>query len=71
MREEFNGFKTRILKENLCAYYVHCFVHQLQLALVDVGKKHTEFASLFSLTTWIVDVVRVSTKHCDIFQEKQ
>ena len=27
MQGEFNGLKTLILKENPCAYYVHCFAH--------------------------------------------
>ena len=66
MRGEFNGLKTLILKENPSAYYVHCFAHQLQLALVAVAKKHTEVASLFSLTTRIVNVVGASAKRCDI-----
>ncbi|XP_038701805.1 uncharacterized protein LOC119998524 [Tripterygium wilfordii] len=35
-----NGLKTLILRENECAYYIHCFAHQLQLALVGVVKKH-------------------------------
>ena len=51
MRREFNGLKTLILKENPCAYYVHCFAHQLQLTLVVVAKKHIKIASLFTLTT--------------------
>ncbi|XP_077239725.1 uncharacterized protein LOC143880628 [Tasmannia lanceolata] len=33
MQGEFNGLKALILKENEYAYYVHCFAHQLQLAL--------------------------------------
>ena len=39
MQGEFNGLKTLILKENPCAFYIHCFAHQLQLALVAVAKK--------------------------------
>ncbi|XP_029154535.1 uncharacterized protein [Arachis hypogaea] len=39
MQGEFNGLKTLILKENSYAFYVHCFAHQLQLALVTVAKK--------------------------------
>ena len=70
MRGEFNGLKTLILKENPYAYYVHCFAHQLQLALVAVAKKHTEIASLFILTTRIVNVVGASAKRCDILREK-
>ena len=40
MRGEFNGLKTLILKENECIFYVHCFAHQLQLALVTEAKNH-------------------------------
>ena len=40
MQGELNGLKTLILKENEYAYYIHCFAHQLQLALVSVAKKH-------------------------------
>ena len=29
MQGEFNGLKTLILKDNECAFYVHCFAHQL------------------------------------------
>ena len=39
MQGEFNGLKALILNENESAFYVHCFAHQLQLALVAVAKK--------------------------------
>ena len=39
MQGEFNGLKTLIMKENEWAFYVHCFAHQLQLALMVVVKK--------------------------------
>ena len=29
MQGEFNGLKTLILKESICAYYIYCFAHQL------------------------------------------
>lgn len=44
MRGEFNGLKALILKENPSAYYVHCFAHQLQLALVVVAINHSRVA---------------------------
>ncbi|KAM2968407.1 hypothetical protein FF1_028557 [Malus domestica] len=47
MRGELNGLKTKILREQPCAYYVHCFAHQLQLALVAVAKKNIDIASFF------------------------
>ncbi|XP_047256032.1 SCAN domain-containing protein 3-like [Capsicum annuum] len=42
MQGEFNGLKTLIMKDTPSAYSVHCFVHQLQLTLVAVAKKHHE-----------------------------
>ena len=40
MSGEFIGLKSIILKENESAFFVHCFAHQLQLALIGVAKKH-------------------------------
>ena len=71
MRAEFNGLKTLILKENEYAYYVHCFSHQLQLALVVVAKNHIQIAILFNLVANIVNVVGASCKWRDILKEKQ
>ncbi|XP_020409905.1 zinc finger MYM-type protein 1-like [Prunus persica] len=41
MNAEFNGLKTLIMKESPCAFYVHCFAYQLQLALVSLAKNHS------------------------------
>ena len=71
MRGEFNGLKTLILKEDEYAYYVHCFSHQLQLALVAVAKNHIQIATLFNLVANIVNVVGASCKRLDILREKQ
>ena len=38
MQGDFNGLKTLSLK-NPYAFYIHCFAHQIQLALVAVAKK--------------------------------
>ena len=62
--------KTLILEENESAYYVHCFAHQLQLALIFVAKKHEEVNFLFNLVSMLVNVVGVSAKHRDILREK-
>ncbi|XP_022875777.1 zinc finger MYM-type protein 1-like [Olea europaea var. sylvestris] len=40
MSGEFNGLKHLILRENPHAMYVHCFAHQLQLAIVGASCKH-------------------------------
>lgn len=47
MRGAINGLKSLILKESPCAYYVHCFAHQLQLTLVAVAKKNVDCSVLF------------------------
>ena len=60
-----------ILKENEYAYYVHCFSHPLQLALVAVAKNHIQIVTLFNLVANIVNVVGASCKRLDILREKQ
>ncbi|XP_074323473.1 uncharacterized protein LOC141660387 [Apium graveolens] len=52
MQGKFNGFKALILKENSSAYYIHCFAHQLQLALVGVVKNMLMFLNFF--LSWLV-----------------
>ncbi|XP_028061799.1 zinc finger MYM-type protein 1-like [Camellia sinensis] len=71
MQCELNGLKTLILRENPCAYYVYCFSHQLQLALIVVAKNHNQVALLFTLVTNVVNVVRASCKRRDILRDKQ
>ncbi|KDO37268.1 hypothetical protein CISIN_1g0356712mg, partial [Citrus sinensis] len=55
--------------ENESAYNVHCFAHQLQLALISVAKKHEDVNSLFNLVSMLVNVVGVSAKRCDILHK--
>ena len=38
MKGDIKGLKTLIMKESPCAYYIHCFAHQLQLVFVVVAK---------------------------------
>ncbi|XP_047250065.1 uncharacterized protein LOC124885857 [Capsicum annuum] len=40
MQGEINGLKALILHETPSAYCIHCFAHQLQLALVAVAKNY-------------------------------
>ncbi|XP_073133302.1 uncharacterized protein [Henckelia pumila] len=68
---EINGLKTLILKENECVYYVHCFAHQLQLALVAVTKNHINIASLFHVLCNIVNVVGGPCKCHDASRDKK
>ncbi|XP_057719287.1 uncharacterized protein LOC130933681 [Arachis stenosperma] len=71
MQGEFNGLKSMILKENACAFYVHCFAHQLQLALVVVAKKQVEIALLFNLLASLCNIVGASCKGKDMLRESQ
>ncbi|XP_047312759.1 zinc finger MYM-type protein 1-like [Impatiens glandulifera] len=42
MRGSWNGLQALFLKECSCAYYVHCFAHRLQLALIAAAEKEPE-----------------------------
>ncbi|XP_047308075.1 zinc finger MYM-type protein 1-like [Impatiens glandulifera] len=42
MRRSWNGLQALFLKDCSCAYYVHCFAHWLQLALIAVAEKEME-----------------------------
>ncbi|XP_031265295.1 zinc finger MYM-type protein 1-like [Pistacia vera] len=71
MQGEFNGLKTLVLKENRCAYYIHCFAHQLQLAFVALAKNHDDVNDLFNIVVIVVNIVNVSSKHCNLLRDKQ
>ncbi|XP_022861534.1 zinc finger MYM-type protein 1-like, partial [Olea europaea var. sylvestris] len=62
MRGEYNGLKTLILNENPSAYYIHCFAHQLQLALIAVAQKHPKIEIFFTSVHRLVNVVGGSAK---------
>ena len=63
--------KTLILKENPYAFYIHCFAHEIQLALVAVAKKHIQVASLFLTIASVINVAGGSSKRCDMLHELQ
>ncbi|XP_021799956.1 zinc finger MYM-type protein 1-like, partial [Prunus avium] len=71
MSGEFNGLKTLIMRENESAYYVHCFAHQLQLAIVGLAKKHSLIGAFFTLVSNVVNIVGASSKRRDILRDKQ
>lgn len=71
MLGEFNGLNMLIMKENNSAFYVHCFAHQLQLALVVVARSHIQIALLSSLVSNVLNIVGASCKRWDILREKQ
>ena len=63
MQGEFNGLKTLILKENESAFYIHCFAHQLQLALVAVAKNHIQIGSF---SVWLIMLLLLSEHHVNV-----
>ncbi|XP_042418742.1 zinc finger MYM-type protein 1-like [Zingiber officinale] len=65
MRGEFNGLQVLIIKDCRSAYYVHCFAHRLQLALVATLKNVTPIHQFFDRLTFIVNIVGSSCKHND------
>ena len=71
MRGQFNRLKTLNLNENPSDYYIHCFVHLLQLSLVVVTKNHSKIDVMFTVVAKICNVVGAYAKRQDIFQEAQ
>ena len=59
------------MKGNAYAYYVHCFAHPLQLALVAVAKKHVLITLLLNIVTGVVNIVGTSCTCKDAPQGKQ
>jgi hypothetical protein len=57
MQGQFSGLKSLILRESSCAFYIHCFAHQLQLALVVIARDHLQVNSLFSVISTLTNVV--------------
>ncbi|KAK2637542.1 hypothetical protein Ddye_032334 [Dipteronia dyeriana] len=62
MRGEWNGLQALFKKECPYAYYVHCFAHRLQLALVTVSKEVHDVWLFFSKLGFVVNFVNASSK---------
>ncbi|RWR90616.1 zinc finger MYM-type protein 1-like protein [Cinnamomum micranthum f. kanehirae] len=71
IRGHLNGLKTLIQNENPTAFYVHCFAHQLQLALIAVAKKHVPIAMFFKSVCYMLNVIEGSCKRHDMLQNIQ
>ncbi|XP_017217245.2 uncharacterized protein LOC108194821 [Daucus carota subsp. sativus] len=65
MRGAFNGLQALFLKDCPYAYYVHCFAHCLQLALVGAVEKQDSIWDFFS---YVVNVVTSSSKRLSELQ---
>ncbi|XP_025633469.1 uncharacterized protein [Arachis hypogaea] len=65
MRGEWKGLQALIIQECPDTYYVHCFAHQLQLALVVVAKEVVDVHAFFQILSNIINVVCSSCKRND------
>jgi len=65
MRGEWNGLQALFLTDCPYAYYVHCFAHRLQLALVAASREVIPIHQFFSKLTFIVNIVCSSSKRHD------
>ncbi|XP_035830088.1 zinc finger MYM-type protein 1-like [Helianthus annuus] len=68
MRGEWNGLQALVREYSPYAYYVHCFAHRLQLALVCVSRDVTPVHQFFSYLVFIINVVCASSKRHDELQ---
>jgi len=68
MRGEWNGLQALISNDCPYAYYIHCFAHRLQLALVAESKEVIPGHQFFTNLSSIVNIVCAS---CNRFEELQ
>ncbi|CAL9026709.1 unnamed protein product [Prunus brigantina] len=71
MRGTWNGLQALFFRDCPYAYYVHCFAHQLQLALVSASKEVVAIWLFFSSLNSIVNVITASPKHHSELQVAQ
>ncbi|GKC16194.1 zinc finger MYM-type protein 1-like protein [Tanacetum coccineum] len=69
MRGEWNGLQALVCKDCPYAYYVHCFAHRLQLALVAVSREVIPVHQFFTRLTFTINVVCASSKRHDELQK--
>ncbi|XP_029153234.1 uncharacterized protein [Arachis hypogaea] len=66
VRGEWNGLQALFLKYCPYAYYIHCFAHRLQLALVAASREVIPVHQFFSKLTFIVNIICSSSKRHDV-----
>lgn len=71
MRGKFGGLRTLIQNENPFSYYVHCFAHRLQLALVSCAKTRKDVIGFFGKVNMFVNSIRSSNKKQNLLRDKQ
>ncbi|KAG6642254.1 hypothetical protein CIPAW_09G129800 [Carya illinoinensis] len=71
MCSEWNGLQTLFLKDCPYAYYVQCWAHKLQLALVTASREAKHVYQFFVHLTSIINIVVGSSKRHDKLQSTQ
>ncbi|XP_050278525.1 uncharacterized protein LOC126720252 [Quercus robur] len=62
MRGMWNGLQALILNDCPYAYYIHCFAHRLQLALVKASKQVNAISHFFLALLFLIKTVNASCK---------
>ena len=65
MRGEWNGLKALILNDCPYAFYVHCFAHRLQLALVGASKAVAPLNRFFNKLILVINNIHASCKRIE------
>ena len=71
MKGELNGLQALFLRECPYAYYVHCYAHRSQLALVAAAKDVVHVTQFFQYILFIVNTVDSSSKRHDELHDAQ
>ncbi|KAI3503769.1 hypothetical protein L1887_32219 [Cichorium endivia] len=71
MRCHFKGLQALISKDCPYVYYVHCFAHRLQLALMAVSQGVIALRKFFNKLSFVINVVSASSKCTDQLRDAQ
>ncbi|KAI3510901.1 hypothetical protein L1887_18039 [Cichorium endivia] len=71
MRGQFKGLQALIPNECPYAYYIHCFAHRLQLALMAASQGVVALRKFFTQLSSVVNVVCASSKRTDQLRDAQ
>ncbi|XP_060195124.1 uncharacterized protein LOC132624348 [Lycium barbarum] len=71
MQGEKNGLKSSILQDAPSAYCIHCFGHQLQLALVALSRIHSDVKNFFYVVTNVLNTIGTSFTRRELFRQHQ
>jgi len=71
MRGEWKGLQALFINDCPYAYYVHCFAHRLQLALVAASREVVSVHEFFTNLNFIINMVGASCKRHDQLQAAQ